>query len=85
MPNHLHGIIVLTGNAAAGASACPPGNGGAKAARPTLGDVVRTFKSISAVLLNRLLSRTCRPLWQRNYYKHIIRNERSLNASVTTF
>ncbi len=62
MPNHLHGIIVLTDQA------------------PTLARVVRTFKSISAILLNRLLSRTGRPVWQRNYYEHIIRNERSLNA-----
>jgi putative transposase len=53
---------------------------GAASGAPTLGDVVRTFKSISAILLNRRLSRTGRPLWQRNYYEHIIRNERSLNA-----
>ena len=54
--------------------------GAQQPARPTLGGILRTFKSISAILLNRILSRTGGPLWQRNYYEHIIRNERSLNA-----
>ena len=79
MPNHLHGIIVLTDQAAVGAGLALPGKGAASGA-PTLGGIVRTFKSISAILLNRLLSRTGRTLWQRNYYEHIIRNEKSLNA-----
>jgi putative transposase len=76
MPNHIHGIIVLTDNAAVGAPLAAPFPGRASPA-PTLGGIVRTFKSISTILLNRLLSRTGRPLWQRNYYEHIIRNEKS--------
>jgi hypothetical protein len=28
--------------------------------------------------VNRVLARTGQPLWQRNYYEHIIRNETSL-------
>jgi len=85
MPNHLHGIIVLTDQAAVGAQlAAPsyalPGKGAASGAPTALGGIVRTFKSVSAILLNRLLCRTGRPLRQRNYYEHIIRNERSLNA-----
>ena len=79
MPNHLHGIVVLTDNAAVGAPLAAPFPGRASPA-PTLGGIVRTFKSISAMLLHRLLSRKGRPLWQRNYYEHIIRNEKSLNA-----
>jgi len=46
---------------------------------PTFGDVVRAFKSITAIKVNRLLSRSGQPLWQRNYYEHIIRNEEDLN------
>jgi REP element-mobilizing transposase RayT len=41
--------------------------------------VIRTFKSISAIRVNRLLTRTGQPLWQRNYYEHIIRNEAGLD------
>ena len=82
MPNHVHGIIVLTNTSAVGAQqAAPflPGNTGAASSAPTLGHVLRTFKSISAHQVNRLLARTGQPLWQRNYYEHIIRNSTSLD------
>jgi len=44
-----------------------------------LGNVLRAFKSISAIGVNRVLSRSGQPLWQRNYYEHVIRSEESLN------
>ena len=40
---------------------------------------MRALKSISAVRVNRLLGRTGHPLWQRNYYDRIVRNEDELN------
>jgi putative transposase len=46
---------------------------------PTLGDIMRAFKSISAIAVNRHLERRGQPLWQRNYYEHIIRDEEELN------
>jgi putative transposase len=46
----------------------------------TLGDVMRAFKSISAIAANRHLGRSGRPFWQRNYYERIIRGERELDA-----
>lgn len=67
MPNHIHGIIIIVGA------------GLALPYSPKLGDVVGTFKSISAICVNRLLSRVGQPLWQRNYYEHIIRDEDKLN------
>ena len=45
----------------------------------TLGDIIRVFKSISAIKINGILGRTGISLWQRNYYEHIIRNEKELN------
>ena len=51
---------------------------GAASSTPTLGDVIRAFKSLSAIHVNRLLMRSG-PLWQRNYYEHIIRDEDELN------
>jgi REP element-mobilizing transposase RayT len=39
---------------------------------------LRAFKSISAIAVNRLLGRSGRSLWQRNYYEHVIRNENEL-------
>jgi REP element-mobilizing transposase RayT len=92
MPNHVHGIIVLVGAGLAlpnqdgpkGAASSAPtlgshGRKGAASSAPTLGDVVRAFKSISAIHVNRLLMRAGRPLWQRNYFEHVIRDEDELN------
>jgi REP element-mobilizing transposase RayT len=45
-----------------------------------LGDVIRAFKSIAAIGANRVLEREGRPLWQRNYHEHIIRDDDSLNC-----
>jgi putative transposase len=54
--------------AAGGASPAPTGRSLA------LGDVVRAFKSISTIAVNRALRRRGVQLWQRNYYEHIVRN-----------
>ncbi len=49
-----------------------PGKGAASSA-PTLGDVMRAFKSILAIGVNRALGRAGRSMWQSNYSEHIIR------------
>jgi len=55
---------------------------GAASSAPTfaLADVVRAFKSTSTLAVNRSLGRAG-PLWQRNYYEHVIRDVRELEAS----
>ena len=91
MPNHVHGIL-LVGAALAppkrrkvGAGLALPVGGAASSAPTgpasitTLGTVVRAFKSISAIGVNRLLSRSGQSLWQRSYYEHVIRTEESLS------
>jgi putative transposase len=78
MPNHIHGIIVMTDSSVVGAGLALLRSRAAASGAPTLGDVIRTFKSISAIQVNRVLIRTGQPLWQRNYYEHIIRNETNL-------
>ena len=67
MPNHVHGIIIL-GDAT-----------GAASGAPTLGAIIRAFKSISAIQSSRILNRSGLPFWQRNYYEHVIRDEDELN------
>ena len=86
MPNHIHGIIAIVGAGLAlpeivGAGLALPKKGAVPPRRdaPTLGDIVGAFKSISAIKVNRLLSRSGQSLWQRNYYEHIIRDGKSLN------
>ena len=71
MPNHLHGIIVLSAPSPSGRS-------------PTLGAVVGAFKSIVTVEYGRGVRSGRWPpfrgrLWQRNYYEHVIRGEAGLD------
>src|SRR4030042_7139704 len=75
MPNHVHGIITIVG----AGLALPKSNQGAASSAPTLGDIIRVFKSISSIKVNGILGRTGISLWQRNYYEHIIRNDVELN------
>jgi len=45
----------------------------------SLPSIVRAFKSAATKRINRLLGTPGRPVWQRNYYEHIIRNDKGLN------
>jgi putative transposase len=106
MPNHLHGIIVISGDARRGeaspasgsrtepavadavsivdeavsgdASPLPPRPSGAPPG--SLGAIVGNFKSVTARRINRLRGTPGAPVWQRNYYEHIVRDERALTA-----
>jgi len=67
MPNHLHGILRIT-------------SGYAEKAPPTLGHILRAYKSLSAIAVNRALGRGERPSWQRNYYEKRISGDTALEA-----
>jgi REP element-mobilizing transposase RayT len=93
MPNHVHGIIVLSPEGslhAAAASAATaemaPHPGQARGPAPTMSlpDVVHRLKSLTthryAVGAELRNGRPFRGrLWQRNYYEHIIRDAASLD------
>jgi REP element-mobilizing transposase RayT len=48
--------------------------------RHPLSEAIRAFKSFSAKRINDLQKTTGSPFWQKNYYEHIIRNDREWNA-----
>jgi len=76
MPNHVHGIILISG---VGAACCAP-TGALEARSPSsLSAVVRSFKSSCSRCVSRLCLLQGGHLWQRNYYEHIIRNGADLN------
>ena len=60
MPNHLHMIIQIKG----------------KDGALPLQDVIRTLKSFTSVQCYKRRYLKSAKLWQRNYYEHIIRNEK---------
>jgi REP element-mobilizing transposase RayT len=45
-----------------------------------LPEIVRALKSFSARRVNRMRRCEGNPVWQRNYYEHIIRNDREWDA-----
>ena len=69
MPNHLHGILCFVGaGLARPSSATKPAN------ELSLPNVLRVFKSVSTVEINRAFHTSGRPLWQRSYFDHVIRD-----------
>ena len=71
MPNHVHGIIVLT---SVGAGFKP-----APTKRHPLPQIVRAFKTFAARRINEHRGTPGVPVWQRNYYEHVVRNDDELN------
>jgi REP element-mobilizing transposase RayT len=77
MPNHLHAIVAfahLQHATKKGAASSAPTT--ETPSPPYLGKIIRAFKSLSAIEVNRILGRKNRAVWQRNYYEHIIRTAR---------
>lgn len=77
MPNHFHGIIVLTDNRKGVLQYAPTNK--FRSPSQTIGSIVRGFKSAVTREIKRLDYPFLYSVWQRNYYEHIIRNERELN------
>ena len=84
MPNHLHGIIVLQEmeNSVGARHAAPREPRLEEFGKPVAGSIptiVRSFKSAATKHINEYRGTPGAPVWQRNYYEHIIRNDRSLH------
>jgi putative transposase len=65
MPNHVHGIVII------------------KDVRPierhSLSEIVRGFKTFSSQQINKKRGTAGIPVWQRNYWEHVVRNQEALN------
>lgn len=82
MPNHFHGIIwIVNDDGVVGAQRrCAPTDVPNVLPR-SLGAIVRGFKSAVTYHINHIRNTPGAPVWQRNYYERIIRDERELNAT----
>ena len=86
MPNHMHGIIILIDSNGRGtlqraptAQRAPTIEQFGKPTSDSIPTIVRLFKSATTHRINALRGTPGLPVWQRNYYEHIVRNEQSLN------
>jgi len=80
MPNHVHGIIIITDNGRGTTMLRPyddnPNPHKINVKPGSLGAIVRSYKSAVSYRINKEYNATS--IWQRNYYEHIIRDEKDL-------
>jgi len=83
MPNHIHGIIVISVGAI---HELPLHDDSAlqnyrmRRRKMLLPKIVGYIRMSVGKRINQLRNTLGAPVWQRNYYEHVIRNEESLNA-----
>jgi len=72
MPNHIHGIIVIDNDNTVGNGLKPfPTHG--------LSEMIRGFKTFSSRKINEEAMSGKKFQWQKSFYDHVIRNEKSLH------
>lgn len=76
MPNHLHGIVVISDVVQGGSRAAPTAS---VPKRKALGSIIGAFKTVSAKRINELLDTHGSPVWQRDYWERIIRDQAEMN------
>lgn len=95
MPNHIHGILVINESPVGAIVIAPNSTSAAVGVQfiapksesspidsnraGTIGKIVRAFKARCTHAIHQEQSEET-PIWQRNYYEHIIRNEKELLA-----
>lgn len=82
MPNHIHGIVWIVSNDDVGMRGHVGAHGRAPLHRPprSLGAFIAGFKSAVTKRINKNRGMPGVPVWQCNYWEHVVRNERALNA-----
>jgi len=89
MPNHEHGVIQIIEDERRGtaenlqnfdreSSRRAPTERFQKPVSGSIPTIVRSYKSAVAYRINLLRNTNGVPVWQRNYYEHVIRNEKEL-------
>jgi putative transposase len=71
MPNHVHGLLWIGERA---------GFKPAPTKKYSLSEIVRSFKAFSTREINKIRETSGSPVWQRNYYEHIVRGDKELNT-----
>ena len=79
MPNHIHGIVIITEGSRGTARRAPTERFG-KPVAYSIPTIMRAFKSASTKRINEMRKTPGTPVWQRSYYEHVIRSDEELNA-----
>jgi len=74
MPNHVHGIVMIKWHLPVGANGRSP----LQMTPKSISSFMSGFKSSVTKIINEHRNTPALPVWQRNYYEHVIRNEEDL-------
>ncbi len=69
MPNHIHVVVMIKGKDDEINSL----------KKVTLGHIIAYYKYETTKLVNHIRNGKTSPLWQRDYYEHIVRHDDDLN------
>lgn len=92
MPNHEHGIIVITdgrgtaenrmGFDGESSRRAPTREQFQKPVKGSIPTIIRSYKSAVAYRINLMRRTDGVPVWQRNYYEHVIRDNKDLQNTT---
>jgi putative transposase len=78
MPNHVHGILMIIEGCRGTLQRAPTIERFSKPVSNSIPTIVRLFKSATTKKINQIRLTPGLPVWQRNYWEHVIRNEDKL-------
>ena len=81
MPNHIHGIVwikEIDNNDVGARRRRAPTERFGKPIKGSLPTIIRAYKSAVTYAINEMRGTRGVPVWQRNYYEHVIRNQHDL-------
>jgi putative transposase len=86
MPNHIHAIVIIRPQTVGAHGRAPLGRAPLPRAPlhrspRSLGSFVAGFKSAVTKRINQIRHTPGLPVWQRNYYEHVIRTEEELHQT----
>jgi len=78
MPNHFHGIVIIDTIVGAGFKPALTNTDKPAPTNHGLSEFIRALKTFSSKQINQIRNTPGISVWQRNFYEHIIRDEKSL-------
>ncbi len=78
MPNHFHGIVFINGNDNAAHDVGANGRSPLRMQPRSLSSLIAGYKSAVTKSINILRNTPGFPVWQKNYFERVIRNEKEL-------
>ncbi|HUU12380.1 MAG TPA: transposase [Terriglobia bacterium] len=79
MPNHVHGILMITQITAGTARRAPTMGRFGRPISGSLPTIIGAYKSAVSKRINEIRGTPGGTVWQREYYEHVVRNDDELN------